>query len=357
MSLEQLEELEEELHADMVIEFGKTREEFDLILFLSATIFLLPVSIFGKVVFSGMTKRRFTFTLSDIIDLTLTVMVFSLWVVVLDYESLDLNEPLFGPEEDKQTAIRFAGNVIYDITNDIFHLDYLVAFVTAAFWFRCIILLRLTETFGPMLVMIWRMLTIVFSFLLIYILGLLTFASIATLTLHEIEVLADLFEAMRTYVMASLGNFDIYQYDVLEGWKKYFGIGMHVTVLFSNMILMLNLLIAIMSDTYAELAEVRTGLFWGSVIAEMPKIEYDDHYGVLSIFPFIFSWLSLLVMPFLVLIKDRKSLAGRPDCLASVRSVSTKAVVDSTLANELVLVSNFRTSFDSLEARRESKPF
>ena len=82
MSLEQLEELEEEMHADLVKEFGKTREEFDLILSLSALIFLLPVNIFGKVVFAGLTKRRFTFTLSDTIDLVTTTLVAYLWIVV-----------------------------------------------------------------------------------------------------------------------------------------------------------------------------------------------------------------------------------------------------------------------------------
>ena len=66
--------------------------------------------------------------------------------------------------------------------------------------------------------------------------------------------------------MASLGNFDLYQYDVTDDWKRYFGIIMHVAVLFSNMILMINLLIAIMSDQYSILSEVRTGLFWSQVI-------------------------------------------------------------------------------------------
>jgi hypothetical protein len=74
------------------------------------------------------------------------------------------------------------------------------------------------------------------------------------------------------------------------------------------MILMINLLIAMMSDTYNNLAELRTGLFWGSVVLEMPKHIYDEHYGVLSIFPFIFSWISLLVMPLLVFIKDKTTL-------------------------------------------------
>ena len=110
--------------------------------------------------------------------------------------------------------------------------------------------------------MIYRMLQLVVVFLFIYFLGLLTFACVATLTLSSNPNFVNLFEAMRTYIMASLGNFDLYQYDVTDDWKRYFGIGMHVAVLFSNMILMINLLIAIMSDQYSLLSEVRTGLFW-----------------------------------------------------------------------------------------------
>ena len=79
-------------------------------------------------------------------------------------------------------------------------------------------------------------------------------------------------------------------------------------VLFSNMILMINLLIAIMSDQYAILNEVREGLFWGTVVQEMPKLKFDSHYGALNILPFYFGWLSFLVMPFLVCIKDRAVL-------------------------------------------------
>ena len=46
---------------------------------------------------------------------------------------------------------------------------------------------------------------------------------------------------------------------------------MHIAVLFVNMILIVNLLIAIMSDTYSRLATMRVGLYWSSVIKEMPK--------------------------------------------------------------------------------------
>ena len=190
-------------------------------------------------------------------------------------------------------------NVIYDITKDIFHLDYLMAAVTATLWLRSNMMLRLTETFGPLLVMIFEMGKLVIVFLFIYMLGLLTFSCVAALTLSVNPNFENLFESLRTYLNASLGDFDLEQYDEMEGWKKYFGIGLHVMVLFSFMILLINLLIAIMSDTYALMAEVRTGLFWSSVINEMPKLKYSKLYSSLNIFPFFFGWLSMLAMPFL----------------------------------------------------------
>lgn len=156
--------------------------------------------------------------------------------------------------------------------------------------------------------MIYRMVQLVVVFLFIYLLGLLTFACIATLTLTQNPNFANLFEAMRTYFSASLGEFDLHQYDEDPGWKRFYGMGLHVVVLFINMILMINLLIAIMSDQYSLMQEVRVGLFWGSVINEIPKLKFDSQYGVLNIFPFFFYWISFLVLPFLLCIKTPRTL-------------------------------------------------
>lgn len=79
-------------------------------------------------------------------------------------------------------------------------------------------------------------------------------------------------------------------------------------VLFTNMVLIINLLIAIMSDTYANLAQVKVGLYWSSVIKEMPKYEYDKHYGVLVMFPFCFSFIGLFLLPFLLCVKSKETI-------------------------------------------------
>ena len=46
----------------------------------------------------------------------------------------------------------------------------------------------------------------------------------------------------------------------------------------------------------------------------MPKLKYDKFYGFLNILPFFFGWLSFLVMPFLICIKN-------PDTLRMINEV------------------------------------
>lgn len=226
----------------------------------------MPINLINKAVFAKMTRINFRLTVSDFLDFTIVTIVTVIWVVVIDYETSDLSYPLFSPDEDQTLENKFMGNISFNIIDDTFHFDYLMAAITAVFWLRVIVLLRLSETFGPLLVMIVAMFKIMLTFFVIYFLGLLTFASVATLTLSESTNFRDLFESFRIYLMASLGNFDIMQYDNLEGWKKYYAILLHVMVLFSFLILIINLLIAILSDEYGKLASVKTGLYWGSVI-------------------------------------------------------------------------------------------
>ena len=53
---------------------------------------------------------------------------------------------------------------------------------------------------------------------------------------------------------------------------------------------------------------VRIGLYWRSVVFEMPKLAYDGRYGTIFVNPFYFSWLSLLTLPLLALTRSEKAL-------------------------------------------------
>lgn len=76
-------------------------------------------------------------------------------------------------------------NIISDIENNIFNIEFLLAAITALFWFRCLLLLRLSQSFGPLLEIIYAMLVVFSQFIILFIIELVTFSSIASLTMSE----------------------------------------------------------------------------------------------------------------------------------------------------------------------------
>ena len=107
-------------------------------------------------------KRSFSLSSADIIDLTIFLLVVWWYESFAVYATSELDFPLFGEPEDSKFEIKLMREIIYDIEYDIFHTDYLLAAITALFWFRCIMLLRLSETFGPIIEMIYAMIKIFF---------------------------------------------------------------------------------------------------------------------------------------------------------------------------------------------------
>ena len=273
-TLEELYAAQEELHKELHNELVLSGKEIRYSANLAAITFLFPVQLLNKFVFAQCEGRSFYFSSSNVIDMTIFGLVVFWWQAFEVYSNSHLDFPLFGEPEDSIYEISLMRSIIYDIEYDIFHTDYLLAAITALFWFRCIVLLRLSEYFGPIIEMIYAMLILFVQFMILYVLELVTFSCIAALTISENPNFANLFEALRTYLDASLGNFDLRQYDDYEGFKGSFGLILHVLVLFVNMILIINLLIAIMSDTYARMSDLRVGLYWATVIKEMPKYRY-----------------------------------------------------------------------------------
>ena len=46
-------------------------------------------------------------------------------------------------------------------------------------------------------------------------------------------------------------------------------------------------------------------MYWAMVIREIPRYEYHPRYGVLSMMPFFFGWLSFILIPVLNLFQDK----------------------------------------------------
>jgi len=68
---------------------------------------------------------------------------------------------------------------------------------------------------------------------------------------------------------------------------------------------MLNLVIAILSETYARLSPQRLGLYYDSLIATLPALSYDKKYGSLILLPPPLNVITIFMMPYFAF-KDPK---------------------------------------------------
>ena len=127
-----------------------------------------------------------------------------------EYTTRPIDYSLFGEEEDNDFEINLMRNIIYDINTNAFHADYLLAAVTSLLWLRCLLLLKLSENFGPLIEMFYSMSIVLSRFIVIFVIELVIFSSIAAMSLSVNPNFANMFEALRTYLSASLGSFDLY---------------------------------------------------------------------------------------------------------------------------------------------------
>ena len=71
----------------------------------------------------------------------------------------------------------------------------------------------------------------------------------------------------------------------------------------------------------------------------MPQNAYDPHYGVLVMLPFIFSWIGLLLLPVILMVKDRRKLDKLNEiCFVCVFGIQSSVLIIVFMAVNLLLV-------------------
>jgi hypothetical protein len=202
-----------------------------------------------------------------------------------------------------------------------FQFDYLLAFIAFIFWLRGALMLTLTRSFGPLINVIAAMTADMATFFFIWALELIAYTALGVLLFPKIPEYAGLFNTFVKLFESALGGWDlsvyytdyrnlpttIIYYDGSENEKiklgtptsaftpskplpyyeyQYSGVIYHVVFLIINGLILLNLVVAIMSDTYARLMEVKNGIYFQGVIQAMPVYKSDKKYGaIISLIP------------------------------------------------------------------------
>jgi hypothetical protein len=88
----------------------------------------------------------------------------------------------------------------------------------------------------------------------------ITFASVGMLLFAEVKEFDSLEGALLIIFRSSLGDFDLTIYDGMDNSRQIVGTFFQIIVLCSNLLLLMNLLIALMTDTYSRFSKLKMGL-------------------------------------------------------------------------------------------------
>jgi len=138
-----------------------------------------------------------------------------------------------------------------------------------------------------------------FNFVILYCLITLMFGIVGNLNfLYDLTEFEGMFESILTVIDASLGNYDITIFDKIANKNMaLFGKIYMITIIVMFNILLMNLVIAILANTYSNFESGSTGLYLSKILSTRDEVEYDQNYGAfLSAMPPI----NVLQFPFIL---------------------------------------------------------
>ena len=245
--------------------------------------------------FSIKSKRDFVLiTINNILD----ILIWSLFVVRIYFEYAKYDNKVSSQSQDYDKGKQYFDNIFYVEKHGDF-LDYLYWAISAWLWLRIILLFRLTRFLGPLIKMLQNMIYDMAIFLILYGTQLLVFASIGNLLFSSVNPYSSLYSALKILFSSSLGNFD---FAVLASNNKSQILGDIYLIIFIilNNILLLNLLIAILSSTYALLEDKKVVLYINEIIKLRSSLEYNEKWSsLISTFP-PWNLIAVVLTPFIM---------------------------------------------------------
>jgi hypothetical protein len=259
-----------------------------------------PIRILLVMMFAIKSNRRFEFLrVVNYIDIALATVFF----MRIYYEFTEYRSGYESSMTERERAYNYVDNIFMKDPNAEKVISYLHCSISTLLWLRVIILFKLTRFLGPLVQMIQNMILDIMLFMVLFIVQLIVFATIGNILFIEIDEYRDLYTSCKTLFDASLGN---YSFALLEnnGKGEVVGDAFLFVFIILNAILLLNLLIAILSSTYAMLEDKKIVLYINEILRLRSSLEYDENCSSLvSTFP-PYNGITLAVSPFIMMKKN-----------------------------------------------------
>lgn len=180
---------------------------------------------------------------------------------------------------------------------------------------RIMLELQLTRTLGPIITTITYMFYDIAIFIVLWLIILVGFTIGAINIFNEIEVLSTFQTGSIYFMNAAFANYDLTIFDVLiepptlvRPNLRMFGIYYVLLYVFCNVLVLLNVLIALLSDTYNLMTPMRRGLYNYNIIKGATLYKPDKYYGGLIFMTTVMAPLAFCLLPYYMLVKDKARL-------------------------------------------------
>ena len=255
-------------------------------------------------------------------------------------------------ELDKIRPELKASTIIQRMDNDSsFDIQVILAFIVSMQFLRFLLSLQVSRTFGPMIKILGNMFMDVVTFLILFSTILLIFIAIGQLLFENLNQFTSPIDTINTLLTICVGGFAYNMFDTLDDNLKYAGYVYLTVFIFFAAIVLINFLIAILTNTYEILNQVNYGLYLRKVLQLRQVYDYNRIYSsiVYAIPPLNF--LFLFTAPFTIYIGTRKFnriiliLEYIPILIISILLFTLISLILSPIAFLLILLSLIKSLF------------
>lgn len=283
----------EQIEIEITDSSKKMYDAFILIMILCFFNCMFFISQLLQIVFLQKIRRTYTFpTISFFTDFIMIVMsaINISWTV----ETIQRNVNIAGVSE-AENGQRIIANLMGNVE---FKFEYIYAVIIVCLIWRILEIVQFQSEIGPLVKIVEKMLGDFLNFILLYLILILMFAIIGNINfIFELKEFKGLFVSSLTVLDASIGNynFEIFNSIANNDFLIIFGDLYIVAVVLTFNILILNLMIAILSNTYNMFDTKSTGLYLSKILQARDDMQFDENYGALLL---TMAPMNCVVLPF-----------------------------------------------------------
>ena len=167
-----------------------------------------------------------------------------------------------------------------------------------------------TPQLGPIVSTIIVMFKDVGQFIIVWLFVLMGYASVGFITFREVPELKSMEDAIVFFFQTAFVNYEMDVFEVYDDRPNMKRLGKYfvLSFVFLNAVVLLNVVIAMMADTYGYMTSLRIGIYNHSVIKTAPSYASNKHYGALAFLCAPFATFAFFTIPYYLCVKDKERL-------------------------------------------------